>query len=127
VNRIAAGQIDALFSTRVNSFGDGALDLATPSGPRTLAVDAAYVLIGYDIDVPLLERCGIAVDPVTRVRRTTRDCESNVPASTSRAPCRRGATRGRSSSRTRATTGAKIVRHWQDRWHGTRPSQPATA
>jgi len=120
-NRIAADQITALFSTRVNAFRDGALDLATPSGPRTLPVDAAYVLIGYDIDVALLERCGIAVDAVTRVpAHDPETCESNVPGIYVAGTLQAGRDTGKIFIENSRDHGAKIVRHWQSRWEGRR-------
>ncbi len=136
-NRIAAGQIAALFSTRVNAFhssgasSGGVLDLATPSGPLTLPVDAAYVLIGYDIDVPLLERCGIAVDPVTRVpAHDPETCESNVPGLYVAGTLQAGRDTGKIFIENSRDHGAKIVRHWQAHWEGPREGRhrrkPAT-
>lgn len=68
-NRIEEGSIAALFATAVVAFEDpGTLRLRGADGAeRTLAVDAAYVLVGYDPDLDLARSAGVTVDPVTSV------------------------------------------------------------
>ena len=79
-NRVSEGSIKALFETTVERFGERRLSLKTPSGSKSLSVDAAYVLIGYDADAPLMRRCGVEVDEVTLEPSFDADsCESNVP------------------------------------------------
>lgn len=79
-NRIAEGAIEARFGTRVTAFGDRGIELEGPSGEEVLAVDAAYVLVGYEPDVELERACGVEVDPVTLVPTFDPEtCESNVP------------------------------------------------
>ena len=79
-NRIAEGAISARFETVVRGFGDRVVELVGPAGEEALPADAAYVLIGYEPDVELQQRCGIEVDPETMVPSfDPESCESNVP------------------------------------------------
>ncbi|MCZ6727447.1 MAG: YpdA family putative bacillithiol disulfide reductase [Acidobacteria bacterium] len=79
-NRIAEGAIEVHFDTAVEAFEDREI-LATRNGESVrIAVDAAYVLIGYSIDAKLLRRCGIEVsegDLIPSFDEATG--ESNVP------------------------------------------------
>jgi thioredoxin reductase (NADPH) len=79
-NRIAEGSIRGLFNSRVVTFGESVVELETPNGPQSLAVDAAYVLIGYEPDVALLARSGVVVAPDNLEPQVDPEtCESNVP------------------------------------------------
>ncbi len=80
-NRIAEGSIAAAFSSEVVELrADATVVVRGPSGDRSIAADAAYVLIGYLPDAELERRCGITVDPRTLVPEIDpATCESNVP------------------------------------------------
>ncbi|MDX1644162.1 MAG: YpdA family putative bacillithiol disulfide reductase [Thermoanaerobaculia bacterium] len=80
-NRVEEGSIAARYGTVVTAFRpDGRIELEGEDGHMEMEVDAAYVLIGYQPDMTLLSRAGVAVDAeslVPEVDQTT--CESNVP------------------------------------------------
>lgn len=79
-NRIAEGSIAAFFGTRVSSFeADGEVRLATPDGERSVRVDAAYVLIGYDPETELARAAGVAFGEDSIPVFDPETCESNVP------------------------------------------------
>ncbi|HEY0514745.1 MAG TPA: YpdA family putative bacillithiol disulfide reductase [Thermoanaerobaculia bacterium] len=80
-NRIEEGSIPAHFNTQVRAFlPEGAVELATPEGPRVLPAQAAFVLIGYQPDADFERRCGVEVDPETLIPAYDPEtCESNVP------------------------------------------------
>ena len=80
-NRIAEGSIPALFNTLVRAFlPEGGVEVETPSGPRVLPAQAAYVLVGYQPDADFERRCGVAVDPETLIPTFDPEtCESNLP------------------------------------------------
>ncbi len=79
-NRLTEGSIAGRFDTVVRAFDDHQLVLAGPAGEERLAVDAAYVLIGYEPTFDLLRRAGVEVDARTLVPRVdAATCESNVP------------------------------------------------
>ncbi len=84
-NRVAEGSIEFWQSSTVHSFGQRShgsrtVELQTPVGKRSLAVDAAYVLVGYEPDVEIALDCGVEVDADTLVPSfDPATCESNVP------------------------------------------------
>ena len=80
-NRIEEGSIPALFNTVVRAFlPEGGIEVATPDGPRVLPAQAAYVLIGYQVDADFERRCGVEVDAETLIpAHDPETCESNVP------------------------------------------------
>ncbi len=80
-HRIGEGSIEGRFETVVREFrGDGEVVLEGPGGRESLAVDAAYVLVGYTPDDAFERRCGIEVNPETLVPSFDPEtCESNVP------------------------------------------------
>jgi thioredoxin reductase (NADPH) len=111
-NRIEEGSIAARFSTVVESFGEDGLVARGPSGPETVAADAAYVLVGYDTDAALLRRCGIEVDPETLV--PTYDeatCETNVPGLYVAGTVQSGRETNRIFIENSRDHGQRIVRH----------------
>ena len=64
----------------MESFGQHTVNLATPDGPKSIEADAAYVLVGYHADAPLMRSCGIELDEETLEPSCDEDsCESNVP------------------------------------------------
>lgn len=92
-NRVAEGSIDARWHTVVTAFreegerrlvdlapADGGADGREEAGGESLAVDHAYVFIGYEPDVTLQLQAGVRVDPDTLVpEHDPESCESNVP------------------------------------------------
>jgi len=66
-NRIAEGSIQALFEAEVLGFVDGAVVVRQGGRERRVPARAAYVLIGYEPEVRLLEEAGVTVDPATRI------------------------------------------------------------
>ncbi len=80
-HRIGEGSIEGRFETVVREFrGGGEVVLEGPGGRESLAVDAAYVLVGYTPDDAFERRCGIEVNPETLVPSFDPEtCESNVP------------------------------------------------
>jgi thioredoxin reductase (NADPH) len=79
-NRIAEGSIRALFDTAVEAFTqEGTALLRSRHGQETLAVDAAYVLVGYAPELELARAVGVTLDPETQVpRHDPETCESDV-------------------------------------------------
>jgi thioredoxin reductase (NADPH) len=79
LNRIAAGAIRALFSTRVVAITPDAVRVSGPGGERDLPADAVFPLIGYRPDFALLERCGVRLEGAQRVpAHDPETLESNV-------------------------------------------------
>jgi thioredoxin reductase (NADPH) len=79
-NRIRAGAIRALFSTRVAEITAEAVRLATPEGPRDVPAGAVFPLIGYEPDFGLFERCGVRLEGELRIpAHDPETLESNVP------------------------------------------------
>ena len=80
-NRIEECSIPAFFNTQVRAFlPEGAVELATPEGPKVIPCQAAFVLIGYTPDADFERRCGVEVDPETLIpAHNPETCESNVP------------------------------------------------
>lgn len=62
-NRLAEGEIEAIFESEVVEFGDRQLKVRGATGEQVLEADAAYIHIGYLPDVDFQRRCGIDVDP----------------------------------------------------------------
>jgi thioredoxin reductase (NADPH) len=79
-NRIKAGAIRALFSTRVVAIGPDSVRVAGPEGERDVPADAVFPLIGYTPDFALMERCGVRLEGPLRVpAHDPETLESNVP------------------------------------------------
>ena len=79
-NRVAEGSIRALLETTVEAFVDGAVEVRTPEGRRSIPADAAYVLVGYLPELELARQVGVSVDPSTLIPAVDREtCESDVP------------------------------------------------
>lgn len=72
-NRIEEGSIAARFNSRVVAFhpaaaADGSwVEIEGPGGRESLPAQAAYLLIGYQPDMSLLEDAGVEVDPETGI------------------------------------------------------------
>ncbi|NVO86678.1 YpdA family putative bacillithiol disulfide reductase [Hymenobacter terrestris] len=59
VNRIKEGRIGALFNSSATRIMPGAVEVATPKGPRTLPAQFVYALTGYHPDFSFLAALGI--------------------------------------------------------------------
>ncbi len=79
-NRIAAGQIRALFETRVVRIEADFVVVENWGGNRALRARQVFALIGYHPDFGFLESLGIVLDPATkRPQLNPETLESNVP------------------------------------------------
>jgi len=79
-NRIKAGQITALFETRVVRIEPGAVHVAGPGGSRVLSAAQVFVLTGYHPDFGFLRQLGVKLDPQTnKPALDAQTLESNVP------------------------------------------------
>lgn len=79
-NRIAAGEIDARFESRVLRFEPGGAVLEHRGEVVHLAAEAAYVLVGYTPETGLLAGAGVRIDPGTGVPDfDPASGETNVP------------------------------------------------
>lgn len=65
-NRIAAGEIRALFNTAVEQIDERSIRVRTPEGVETLNNDFVLAMTGYEPDLDFLGRTGIRLDPATR-------------------------------------------------------------
>lgn len=127
-NRIAEGSIAALFESEVEAFADHAVRVRTPEGVHELPAEAAYVLIGYDTDAALLERCGVEVDPETLVPAFDgASCETNVPGLYVAGAVQSGRDTNRIFIDNSRDHGARIVRHLLEKRLGERSPAPREA
>src|SRR6202171_2435281 len=79
-NRIKAGQIQALFETRVKEFTAESVVVENHSGEKKLPAKRVFALTGYHPDFAFIEKLGVRLDPESR--RPALDAntlESNVP------------------------------------------------
>jgi len=79
-NRIQAGEIPALFSSRLVEIGPHSVVVETPAGRQTLANDFVLAMTGYRPDFGFLEKVGIRFDgPDRRPAIDPETLETNVP------------------------------------------------
>ena len=79
-NRIKAGQIRALFDTRVTRIELGKVYVANDQGEREIPADQVFALTGYHPDFDFLRRLGVRLDPETnKPALNPETLESNVP------------------------------------------------
>ncbi|HUJ33279.1 MAG TPA: YpdA family putative bacillithiol disulfide reductase [Candidatus Acidoferrum sp.] len=79
-NRIRAGEIKALFNTRVTRFKPGHVFVKNSNDEKDLPAVQAFAMTGYHPDFTFLERQGIRLDPETRRPACNPDTlETNVP------------------------------------------------
>src|SRR5438445_4544717 len=79
-NRIKAGQIRALFETRVVRIEPDAVHVVGPSGQTTLPAVHVFALTGYHPDFDFLRQLGVKLDPQTnKPALDPQTLESNVP------------------------------------------------
>lgn len=79
-NRIKAGQVTALFKTRVTRIEPGQVWLRSDNGERPLPAAQVFALTGYHPDFDFLGSLGISLDPQTnKPLMNPQTLESNVP------------------------------------------------
>ncbi len=79
-NRIKAGQIRALFETRVTRIETGRVLVSNHAGEMSLPAVQVFALTGYHPDFQFLRSLGISLDPATnRPAMNPSTHESNVP------------------------------------------------
>lgn len=80
-NRIANGEIRALFNSRLTEIRPTEVDILTPDGPITLGNDFVLALTGYQPDFAFLEKIGIslAADPSRAPYHNPETMETNIP------------------------------------------------
>jgi bacillithiol disulfide reductase len=79
-NRIKAGQIEALFDTRVKEFRRQEVVVENGGGEKAVPAKQVFALTGYHPDYSLIESLGVRLDPETRRPALKPDSlESNVP------------------------------------------------
>ncbi|MFZ0821424.1 MAG: YpdA family putative bacillithiol disulfide reductase [Candidatus Acidiferrales bacterium] len=79
-NRIRAGQVRALFETRVTKFEPGCIYVQTNDGEQILPARQVFALTGYHPDFDFFRRLGVDLEPQTnKPRISAQTLESNVP------------------------------------------------
>jgi thioredoxin reductase (NADPH) len=79
-NRIAKGEIKALFSSRVTEITPDTVVVETPAGAQTLANDFVFAMTGYHPDFAFMERLGVRFEGLERLPVCNPDTlETNVP------------------------------------------------
>lgn len=80
-NRIANGEIRALFNSSLTEIRQNSVDIATPDGPVTLDNDFVLALTGYQPNFNFLTRIGIelADNPSREPHHNRETMETNVP------------------------------------------------
>lgn len=119
-NRIEEGSIEARFESRVVAFSDSGVLIAGAEGERWIDCDAVYVLVGYTIDVEMLRRCGVTLDPETLIpQHDPETCESNVPGLYLAGTLQAGRATDRIFIENSRDHGARIAAHLRARLGGT--------
>jgi bacillithiol disulfide reductase len=79
-NRIKAGQVKALFQTRVKEISRDAVVVQNGAGERRLPAKQVFALTGYHPDYAFIESLGVQLDPETRKPALDPNTlESNIP------------------------------------------------
>ncbi len=79
-NRIKAGQVKALFETRVKQITKDDAVVENGAGEKRLPARQVFALIGYHPDFAFIEKLGVQLDPENRKPALDLDTlESNVP------------------------------------------------
>ncbi|WP_262245985.1 YpdA family putative bacillithiol disulfide reductase [Parapedobacter soli] len=80
-NRIANGEIRALFNSELTEIRPAEVDIMTPDGPITIANDFVLALTGYQPDFRFLEKIGISLasDPSKEPYHNPETMETNIP------------------------------------------------
>src|SRR5690606_34528016 len=79
-NRIANGEVRALFNSKVTAIRPTEVDILTPDGPMTLENDFVLALTGYQPDFAFLEKIGVtlASDPSREPFHNPETMETNI-------------------------------------------------
>lgn len=111
-NRVQEGSIALRLNSRVDEFGDRRVELVGPAGRETLRADAAYVMIGYEVDVDLERGFGIEIDAETWVPTFDAEtCETNVAGLYVAGTLQAGRDTGKIFIENSRDHGQRIVRH----------------
>jgi thioredoxin reductase (NADPH) len=79
-NRIKAGQIKALFETRVKEFRNDEVIVQSSEGEKHLPARHSFVLTGYHPDYAFIESLGVKLDPQSmKPELNPNTLESNIP------------------------------------------------
>jgi thioredoxin reductase (NADPH) len=79
-NRIKAGQVKALFQTRVREISRDAVVVQNGAGEKRLPAKQVFALTGYHPDYTFIESLGVQLDPETRKPALDPNTlESNIP------------------------------------------------
>jgi len=79
-NRIKAGQVKALFETRVKEITTDEVVIENTAGERRLPARQVFALTGYHPDYAFIESLGVQLDPASRKPKLNpKTLESNVP------------------------------------------------
>ena len=80
-NRIANGEVRALFNSKLTEIRPTEVDILTPDGPITVENDFVLALTGYQPDFAFLEKIGVklADDPSREPLHDPKTMETNVP------------------------------------------------
>jgi thioredoxin reductase (NADPH) len=79
-NRVKAGQVKALFETRVKEITKNEVLVANGGGEKRLPARQVFALTGYHPDYRFIESLGVHLDPVSRKPALDpKTLESNVP------------------------------------------------
>jgi thioredoxin reductase (NADPH) len=79
-NRIAAGEIRALFGTRIVKIEPGQLVVEKNGAEQTIPAQHVFAMTGYHPDFDFLTRAGIELDPKTKKPKVNAETlETNVP------------------------------------------------
>jgi thioredoxin reductase (NADPH) len=65
-NRIKAGQISAIFDTKIHEIVRDGVMVSNGAGPRLVPAKQVFALTGYHPDYEFIEALGVKLDPVTR-------------------------------------------------------------
>ena len=80
LNRIAAGQIKAIFETRVKEFTEDFVVVENAGGEKRLPTKQAFALTGYHPDYTFIKSLGVKLDEKTlKPHLNLETLESNVP------------------------------------------------
>src|SRR5579859_5887660 len=79
-NRIKAGQVAAMFNTRVKEISSDAVVVQNGAGEKRLPAKQVFALTGYHPDYTFIESLGVQLDPETRKPALDPNTlESNIP------------------------------------------------
>lgn len=80
-NRIASGEVRALFNSRLTAIRPTEVDILTPDGPVTLENDFVLALTGYKPDFAFLEKIGITLsnDALQEPFHNPETMETDIP------------------------------------------------